>query len=91
MTKPVLSIDLSALNLRAGVPGQYLGDIEIGGVPLHVELIRVERETGDAPASAHPGLQARIDAVRGFDEGDKYQTVRYRGGYYFVIAHPHQA
>lgn len=83
----MIDIKLKDIDLVEGVTGQLAGVIKIAGTSMHIELI----EVNGACNAVNNILQQRIDAVRGFDEGDRYETVNYLGTKWFVIIHPFQS
>jgi len=87
----IQNLDPESLNLTPGAAGQLTGALQIAGVPFCVEFIRVNTRTGNVAMHANRELQTRIDAIRSFDHGKNYQTVRYRGREYFVLVVPKQA
>lgn len=85
----VLKISLESFNLECPEPGWLLGEIEIAGVPFHVEAVEVTVE-GNQLVAVNAGLENRIAGISSFDDGSRYQTVNYREKNYFVVIFPHQ-
>lgn len=88
-TPRVLNVSLESLKLQENGEGCLLGEIEIAGVPFHVEAVEAT-DDGRMLLAENEELQNRIDCVGQFDDGSRYQTVPYRGKRYFVVIFPNQ-
>ena len=75
-----LTINDSVISLERCARGYYLGELEVGGTPFHVEAIQVNTE-GDA---LNDNYQNRINRYSESNDGMDYQKVIVGKKRYFV-------
>lgn len=81
---------ITDLRRFADCPDCWLGTLAIAGTDFHVECIEVD-PTAETTTAVNPDYQDRIEAVGGFDDGSRYQTVMIQDRPHFIVIIPFQA